>query len=430
MKTLFWAFVERFAPRAGTALLMLAFAALSTPATVGYYAAMMTGYAVLQAVTDGAAKRTATTAVATEQGLLFLRRYRRWYAALGTLFLLGVMWVVTLWGAAVSDVVTFLPLLLLPTIMGRTVVPLALLQRAGQWKRISMLSSASALAALCVGFPLVFAFHNALGSVVQLVLTELLFAVGVHWASRTLRESCLVTSDPSARYWPHFASAGTFIISLQGQYQLDRVTVGAMAGPAALGSFNLGWALARTFTDSLSTSTLNVVQARVIDGQKKSADAIRTIVMAALPRALIMASVIVVGVYVAARFVAPLFLGEEWNDMLQVVPLMSVTGIPSICCYCLLPPLLYFKRINWATAPRLLGLVLSLAIGWAVQYSLDAAVWIALFREFLALAVMLVGAKVIVTKRMVLLPIGATAAACLLISAADGLLFHLGLLAG
>lgn len=418
MRILVWAFAERLAPRVGTALLMLAFAATSSPETVGYYAAAMTGYTILQTITDGAAKRIAVSAVVTKQGVAFLRLYRIWYAVLGTLALLGVIILVWLWGAPASDVLTFTPLLLLPGVMGMRVEALANLQRAGHWRQISVASASSTLVALSVGFPLVLTLHNALGSVVQLVLTETLFAV---WLRATAKAKCTPVPliDTDTDYRSAFWSAGGFIISLQGQYQLDRVLVGAMGGSAALGAFNLGWSLSRSVSDSLSTGTLNVLQSRVMDGQQRSAQEIQRIVMDVLPRALAMASVTVAAVYLAARFVAPWILGEAWTSMLQMVPLMSATALPAICCYCLVSVLMYYQRMSWAIAPRILGLVFSVGVGWAVQYSLEAAVWIAMLREVVSMFVMMIGARQVVSVRMVTLPLGATLVACGAVFVAD-----------
>ncbi|WP_396668822.1 hypothetical protein [Microbacterium sp. R86528] len=422
MITLIWAFMERMAPRAGTALLMLAFAATSDPTTVGYYAAAMTGYTVLQAVTDGAAKRIATSAVATGDGIEFLRKYRIWYGYGGTLFMLIVLVVVWLWGAPIADVATLTPLLVLPAIMGQTVVPLARLQRAGMWKQVSLLSGSAAAFSLLVGFPLVLTLHNALGSVIQLVLTEAIFAVGVHRIAHSVLGVNAVEKASGANYFSQFRSAGTFIVSMQGQYMLDRLAVGFFGGPAALGAFNLGWSLSRSITDSLSTSTLSVIQSRTIDARQKSPAEIRAVIMGAMPHALAMSAASVGVVWVAARFIAPLILGEEWNTMLAVVPLMSATALPSLCCYCLIPALLYYERMRWATAPRLAGLALSIGVGWAVQYSLAAAVWIALFRELLSMSVMMLGLREVVNLRMVMLPLVSTTIVCGLVLGADAIL--------
>lgn len=427
MITLLWAFVERLAPRAGTALLMVVFAATSNPTTVGYYAAAMTGYAILQAITDGAAKRIATAAVATTKGTQFLRMYRIWYPILGTLFLAGTLAIVGWWGAPAADIVAMIPMLALPTIMATSIVPLARLQRAGSWKLISGISGSSAAVALLAGFPLVLWLHNALGSVTQLVLTELLFSIGLHLAAkRTLPPQILVSSQEN--YTAAFASAGGFIISLQAQYQLDRIAVGVLGGPGALGAFNLGWSLSRSITDSLSTSTLNVIQSRVMDAREKTADEIRTIIMGSLPHAIRVGGVVVAATYVVARFIAPAILDESWDDMLQVVPLMSATAIPSILCYCLLPALMYFGRMRWAITPRVIGLAFSLGVGWAVQYSLDAAIWFAMARELTAMIIMLIGAAAVVERRMVVLPLASTAAACGGIAIADYTLSALGVL--
>ncbi|MBN9216084.1 MAG: hypothetical protein ABS62_12005 [Microbacterium sp. SCN 70-200] len=427
MITLLWAFVERLAPRAGTALLMVIFAATSDPTTVGYYAAMMTGYAILQAITDGAAKRIATAAVATTTGTRFLRTYRVWYPILGTLFLACTLAIVGWWGAPVPDLLAMTPMLALPTIMATSIVPLARLQRAGSWKLISGISGSSAAIALLAGVPLVLWLHNALGSVTQLVLTELLFSIGLHLAAkRTLSPQILIESEES--YAAAFASAGGFIISMQAQYQLDRIAVGALGGAGALGAFNLGWSLSRSITDSLSTSTLNVIQSRVMDAREKSADEIREIIMDSLPHAIRVGGVVVAATYVAARFVAPVILDASWDDMLRVVPLMSATAIPSIVCYCLLPALMYFGRMRWAITPRLIGLAFSLGVGWAVQYSLDAAIWFAMARELTAMTIMLIGAAAVVERRMVLLPIIATTVACGGIAVADFALSAMGVL--
>lgn len=421
MRAFVWAFLDRLAPRAGTALLMLAFAAVSSPSVVGYYAAVMTGYAILQAVSDGAAKRIATAAVATESGLRFLARYRRYYAFLGTFFLLTVLVVVRLWGAPWPVVVSMLPIVVLPPIMGRTIEPLAHLQRAGLWRRISTTSMFATFASLSVAFPLVFWLHSPLGSITQLVLTESIFMVGTSVLARKHVPVAPPTDDPRS-FARDFRAASTFILTLQGQYQLDRVVVGALAGPATLGHFNLGWSLSRSVTDALSTSSLSVVQSRVFNAVNTSRRAVRSIIMSALLRTSIMSLGVVFAVYFGARFIAPQVLDPSWHEMLAVVPLMSASAIPGIVVYCLLPALLRYHRMGWAIWPRIGGLVLSVGVGWAVLHSLEAAVWIVLVRECVSMAFVFWGARTIVDWRMVMVPVMFTFVAYLVVVGLDRLL--------
>jgi hypothetical protein len=377
----------------------------------------------MQAISDGAAKRIATSAIETSRGLTFLAKYRVIYSLAGTIFMLGVIATVALWGAPLADVASLLPLVLLPPIMAQTIVPLARIQRAGMWRQASLLSGVGASVSLLAGFPLVLAFHNALGSVVQLVLTELIFALGL----RVLATRALGALEPSVEgrdedYSRSFVSASSFILSMQGQYQLDRVAVGWFGGPALLGSFNLGWSLSRSVSDSLSTSTLSVIQSKTLDGRTKTDEDLRAAIGSSLPHAVAVCTLTVAAVWVAARFIAPLVLGDEWSAMLDVVPLMSATAIPSVCSYCLIPALLYRKDMKWAVLPRLAGLGLSIGVGLSVQYSLAIAVGIALLRELLSMGVMMLGLRSVVTRRMVLLPLGATAVACGGVYLADAVL--------
>jgi len=89
---------------------------------------------------------------------------------------------------------------------------------------------------------------------------------------------------------------------------------------------------------------------------------------------------------------------------------------------------MYFGRMRWAITPRLIGLAFSLGVGWAVQYSLDAAIWFAMARELTAMTIMLIGAAAVVERRMVLLPIIATTVACGGIAVADFALSAMGVL--
>jgi O-antigen/teichoic acid export membrane protein len=421
---LVWAFIERLAPRGATGLLLIVFAAVSSPTAVGYYAAAMTAFMVLQAVTNGSAEQIATAAVTTEPGMRFLTRYKAWYMFAGCTWMAAVVVGIRLVGAPWLDTLSLLPLIPAPIVMASYLIPLARVQRAGQWRDLSLISATSSAIALCLTLPLVLVFHSALGSTLQLALTELLFAIRVR--RKALAAPKVLEPAPagvSPKYASTFWGMSAFVLGLQGQYQLDRVFVGALGGTATLGLFSFGWSLSRSITDSLQYGTLNVLRAKIVDGTTKTDAEIKDLTLAAVLRSTRLAAITVILVFAAARLVGPRILNSEWDGMLQIAPLMSITGLPAVCCYCLLPALMYYRRMRFATGARIPGLMLAFGIGWASSHSLGTAVLFALVRELVAMAVMAVGARRVTSWRMILLPLAWTAGLWGAVALADALLF-------
>jgi hypothetical protein len=408
-----------------TAVLALAFAAVTDPRTVGYYAAVMVVYVLLQSLADGSAKHVATAAITTPQGLRFLSAYRAWYTAVGCVGLLGAIGAVWLWGCPWRQTLSLLPLVCLPFVIGSNVVALGHMQRNNQWRRISFISSTSTLSSLCVALPLVLVYRSVLGPVCQLVITETLFAVRVRAAARAFngKPGHVTESESGTNYRGTFWSLSMFLLFVNGQYQMDRILIGSTQGPWMLGLYNTGWGLARNAPDSLLTGALAVLRSQIIDGRAKGRAEVVSLTWSALRRMLLMVSVIVIGLYLGVRIVAPWFLGVQWHEALRAVPLMSISAIPYVCSACLIPGLMLYNRMRLAAGLRSVGILLSCAVAWAATQSLMAAAWAAVIRELLLMAIMLPVARGLASARMVLLTLTHTSVLLAATLVADMLLF-------
>ena len=395
--------IDRLIPRIATAVLMLAFARASNPTVVGYYAAVMTGYVLLQSVTDGAAKRIAVSAVKSQAGRVFLTRYLWAYGIGGTFFILATVGLVALWGAPLADLATFAPLVFVPIVMGRTITPLAILQLQNKWAQIAKASAIASLAALAVSLPLTLALHNALGSTSQLLITEAIFAVLV------LRSAALVDINnqrelETKSYLSEFIKAGLYILGIQGQYQLDKLFIGLAAGPPGLGNYNLAWSLSRGFSDSFATGTLNVVQARLNRGTKDEVSNLNLVAKPAMQHSMVVSSGFVLAAYIISRLFGIPLLGQSWTTALGMVPLLALSAIPTAASYILWPIAVMGRGSKAALSSRILGMSLSLVVGITAFFSLTTAAWIIVLRELLTLAVIAVSARSLLRTAMLLTP--------------------------
>ncbi|WP_184349375.1 oligosaccharide flippase family protein, partial [Xanthomonas vasicola] len=111
-------------------------------------------------------------------------------------------------------------------------------------------------------------------------------------------------------------SSGFFILGwLQGQ--ADRILLGAIAGTAALGSYNLAMAVARNPGDAGSSSTANVLRVRL--DKADGVDDVRGAANALLVRAALLSAALVVALNVGTEFILRPFLGAAWTKPLDAV---------------------------------------------------------------------------------------------------------------
>lgn len=411
MTALLWAFVERIAPRVASALVTIVFAAVTSPTQVGYYAAMVLIYMIVHSSSDSAVRQIAVSAVQSRSGLSFLRRYSRWYAVIGPLFMLAGAGFLVATGAPLSIVLALLPMVLAPVAVASATVPTARLQHAGLWRRIALTQSAAVLTSCALAAPLVLLTHNPLGPAAQLGLSELIFALGLRRAAASV--PLHLTADPRPTdYRREFGSASAFSLVYWTQAQLDRVLVGLLAGPHVLGLYTFAWSLSRNLTDALGYAVVNVVRPVIVGGQVTSEQELRRLIGSAVRRGMVPTLVVVAVTWFAALVVGPRVMSSAWDPAFRIVPLMSLCSVPMLVSLCVTPVLVVQERLHIGTVAQVVGAALSVGVALCATQSLMLAAWAALLRAVVVMLLTTVPIHRTLGHRMIIAPCVLLAAAC------------------
>jgi O-antigen/teichoic acid export membrane protein len=382
---------------------MVIFAALTSPTIVGYYSAAILAYMVVQSTGDAAIRQIAVGALSSRDGLRFLSRYQRVYALTGMVFVAVVIAAMVRWGSATALIGWELaPIALAPVAVASGTRAVATLQRAGRWRQIGQIQGLGVLASCAVTIPLVIATRSPIGSALQLLVSEALFAWGARRAAR--RVEPVAVGDSSSPTGRLFASASLFTLLTWAQGQADRVCLGFLGGSHRLGLYTFGWNLSRNVTDSLGIATGNVLRPLIIDGTRKAPHHLRSLVTRSMRRGIAMTACVVALTYIGAYALAPLVFGPEWAPALEAVPLMSVSAVPALVSWCLTPVLVHEGMLRTGTVARVAGLALSFVVAACALKSLVWAAWAGLGREMVAVAIMAWGCRRVVGARLLLLP--------------------------
>lgn len=391
MRSLIWSLIERVFPRLASALLMVLLAQFVTPVVIGLYAWPMLVLTFYYSALDGAIRQVVVPSFANKNSYEFLLRYRRWASLLGVLAMvitLGVLWFV--FPASLHmQVAALAPLIAVPVANSYAVIPLGFLQRADRWRSLANLQLVVAALSLVVSLPVLFLTKSLMGASIQVLLAELLFAILAHRAAvRAGMMQHLRAIGAGASLSREFRHASWFFILGWLQGQADRILLGAIAGTAALGSYNLAMAVARNPGDAVSSSTANVLRVRldsVVELQevRKKSDHL-------LVRAVALSALLVVVLDLGTQFILRPLLDGSWSRPLDAVFPASLSILITTVTWSLAPVLMARNRLRWGAPIKIVGVVLAIPIAVAAAHSIVLAAWVFLAREAILFALLVV----------------------------------------
>ncbi|MBO9042223.1 oligosaccharide flippase family protein [Curtobacterium flaccumfaciens] len=392
MRSLIWSLIERVFPRLASALLMVLLAQYVTPVVIGLYAWPMLVLTFYYSALDGAIRQVVVPSLANRDSYQFLLRYRRWASVGGVVAMLvtiGLLWIIFPEDLH-TQIFALLPLVAVPIANSYSIIPLGFLQRGDEWRRLANLQLLVSGLSLVVSVPMLFLTRSLAAASLQVLLAELLFAVLAHRAAARLglpaHVEALGAGTTLTREFRH--SSGFFILGwLQGQ--ADRILLGAIAGTAALGSYNLAMAVARNPGDAVSSSTANVLRVRL--DKADGVDDVRGAANALLVRAALLSAALVVVLNVGTEFILRPFLGAAWTKPLDAVYPASLSILVTTITWSLAPVLMARGRLAWGTPIKAVGVVLAIPIAVAAAHSVESAAWVYLGRELVLLVLLAFG---------------------------------------
>lgn len=388
-----WAALERLLPRALVAVTSVVVASVTNPTEVGVYAWAILALTLFQAVTDQSVRHVSIAAVETASGEVFLRRYVKWSSAAGVLVMVAVSMTVALSVAHSSsalEVFGELALLaLVPVPMALAVRPLAILQRASQWRSASDARVYGSLVGAAIGVPTALLTHSIVGGAVTVLLSETFFTAVVCARARRIPSTPLDHLTSSAEISKAFRSMQVYSAVAWAQGQADRLLIGAWSGTAQLGSYSLATSVGRSAGDAVAASQAAVLRADLASAKPETQRGVRAL----FSRHLLSTLAVSVGaaaasIVLAASVIGPI-LGPDWANALAAVPVLALAGIPSAVSWSSAPIHNFSNRSRRAILAPFGGLIMAPLIAIAATHSLVTAAWLVIAREVVLAALQL-----------------------------------------
>lgn len=384
MKSLVWSFVERVLPRAASALIVLFLAAVLPPSVVGLYSAVMVAVTLMQAISDGAVRQIAVSAIDSVEGRRFLRNYSVATASFGGLFIASICFVVASSNADIAaQGLSLLPLALIPAVTSARVKPLAVIQSAGRWASLARIQLIASAVSFAVSVGILFLTQSLVAAAVQGLMTESAFTLLV-WlmAKRISLPNVSGSGAKTTGFGREFLHLSLYAALAWLQSQADRVLLLGIAGTGTLGLYSLSWSISRAGSDALAASTANVARPILLRDHDERAFA-RTLERALYAQAAIWTLTVAGTVFV----VAPI-LGPPWAAAVAAVPVLALSGFASVVEWSATVAMVKNARIRWAAPIKAAGVVLAIPIALIAVNDLWLASWWVVGRECVVMILM------------------------------------------
>lgn len=387
MKTvvpLIWATLERVLPRVASAIILIAFAALTSPEAVGIYSWVVLTYTLYQAIGENAMRNQAVFAVENPAYVAWLRRYARAAGIFGSVTIAATLGALTLhpWAHDSSVVMGLIPFIVAPFITTLGVVPIARLQFRQNWQRLAHYQFVAAVCGLSLAMTILFVAHASLAMSVHVLTTELVFVMLVRRRSLALE----IPPGPGTKH-PRDGFWSLSLLSALGwsQGQLERVFIGMLAGVGRLGLYSTSVNMGRSPGEALAVATANYLRASVSaeKDQARHADMVRRIVTLSV----IVAAAAVFVILALVEWVLTPILGQRWQTALWAVPTLAVTTIPYAASLALRVMAVFYGKSTASIVPAILAICCAPAIGYLAISSIHAAALVVVAKELMVLSV-------------------------------------------
>lgn len=389
-----WAALENLVPRGLGALSTVVAALVTNPHAIGMLSWATLSLTFYQALTDQPIRHLGVPAIRTKAGRRFLARYAFLSSAVGAVSMsLAVLFIAHAFGLndTRSDVLSLLPLVIVPVARGAAVTPTALAQLEGLWARISLHRTLGALIGAAIGLPIVLQTKSVVGACIAIAASEVFYTlflratVALYRINQTRDAETFDEIEVSRRESETFLSSYCHmaLYSFIGWLQSlsERALVGFWAGTAALGTYSLGTAVGRSSGDAIAASQPTLLRTDLSKVQPNSNETVRAVLGRSLRVGIALALVNAALVTALAIYVLPRLLSPNWATALQMAPILALTAVPLIVAASSAPVHVH-KGTSKVTylAPAICLIFAPLTALTAVN-TLVGAAWIVLIRE-------------------------------------------------
>jgi O-antigen/teichoic acid export membrane protein len=373
--------LERLVSRGTSAVVGLVVAVHVSPAEAGVYAMAFLALSLVQEVGENTVRPLGVAMWRREGGALLLRRAAAVVSVGGATAMaiaIGLLWALS--AASAAQAVALLPFVAVAALHGAILPALTRAQYDGRWGSIARGQAIGSIASIVVCVPLAPVLGIAAGSL-QTVVTEGILLVLLLARRgrmpipdlpprRMLKEYVIPTLQSNVFGW------------LQGQ--AERIVLSALGGAATLGLYSIASQIARAVSDAVVLGLTNVLRARLANSRtdEERHTVLRSVMLQAAVGALVVqTTMIALDLLVLGRL-----LDSSWHPALLIVPILSVSSVPTACMWCASSYLIVRGRASVLVPWHWIGVALSVGAGFAVAADLLAGACAAVLRDAVALA--------------------------------------------
>jgi len=380
-----WAGLDGLAQRAASSVMTLVLAALTDPSAVGTYTTVVIVLSLYQVGFDLPLRQASFRALGTVDGDEVVRRILLRGSYLATVLLCGLLTVFVTSGKMQAGAgASMLPLCAVPLASALGALSVVALQKSGQWRAVAVIRLSSLLLSLAVTVPLVAATRNLAFAAIQLPLAELIVSMLSRWRSVGRSPLSGSSGGPIQRLvWQNgiYQAIGWFRV------QVDRLVLIVVGSATSLGLYSLAFAASRLLLEAPLGTMLNVLRSDLARSAYDDISVGREITQHFSIRLQMMGVGLCAVVVVIAWPVLALLLAPEWDDALDLVPILIISVFSTVQSWTLGTAASHFGFVSRGYASQAAGIVLGVVVGVLLFWNLQAGCWMFVAREIVVAAI-------------------------------------------
>jgi len=190
--------------------------------------------------------------------------------------------------------------------------------------------------------------------------------------------------------------------------QVDRLVLIVGGSAVSLGLYSLAFAASRVLLEAPLGTMLNVLRSDLARSAGDDLGIGRRITKDFSIRLQVIGVGLCIFVVAAVRPVLALLLAAEWDEALNLVPILAISVFPTIQSWTLGAAASHFGIVSKGYASQATGIALGVVVGVLLLWNLQAGCWMFVVREIVVAAIASAAYRSLVTRKALTWCIAAT----------------------
>ena len=401
-----WAGLDGLAQRAASSVITLVLAAFTDPSAVGIYTTVVIMLSLYQVGFDLPLRQVSFRALGMINGYAVVRRMLFGGSFTASILLCAFIIIYVVSGMMQLAVgASMLPLCAVPLASAIGAMNMVALQISGQWRSVAIIRITSLLLSLAVTVPLVATTRNLVFAAIQLPLAELVVSLLARWRA-CLRPPLSGASGIPVQKLVQQNAVYQAIGWLR--VQVDRLVLIVGGSAVSLGLYSLAFAASRVLLEAPLGTMFNVLRSDLARSAGDDLEIGRQITKDFSIRLQVIGVGLCVFVVTTVRPVLALLLAPEWDEALNLIPILVISVFPSVQSWTLDAAASHFGIVSKGYASQATGIALGVVVGILLLWNLQAGCWMFVVREIVVAAIASAAYRSLVTRKALIWCIAAT----------------------